>query len=171
MSSVNVIQEKYDLIEQAYRTLCPQLVGFIARRVGDDDTARDLCQEVFVRALENNLFNRETIVSYLYTIARHLTTDHLRRRARYVAVERYFSRCVPQSVSMMSEVVTRDLARVEQCKLRAMPVVRSKVYSLSRYEDKDSLAIATLLGISKRTVDSHLFLARKEIRQFMSQCI
>lgn len=42
---------------------------------------------------------------------------------------------------------------------------------MSRFEDKSSSEISAKLNLSRRTVENHLFISRKEIREYMKQCI
>ncbi len=52
-----------------------------------------------------------------------------------------------------------------------LPEQRRKIYIMSRFENKSSADIAAQLGISSRTVENHLFISRKEIREYIQQCI
>ena len=42
---------------------------------------------------------------------------------------------------------------------------------MNRFEGKSSETIAEELNLSRRTVENHLFLSRKEIRTYIKQCI
>ena len=59
----------------------------------------------------------------------------------------------------------------EKRKLRTLPEQRRKIYIMSRFEDKSSSEISAKLNLSRRTVENHLFISRKEIREYMKQCI
>ena len=45
------------------------------------------------------------------------------------------------------------------------------LYAMNRFEGKSSETIAEELNLSRRTVENHLFLSRKEIRTYIKQCI
>ena len=59
------------------------LFGFLRRQVRDRETAEDLLQETFVRAIRSGrIEDRGRLRSYLFTIAQNLATDHWRRHLR-----------------------------------------------------------------------------------------
>jgi RNA polymerase sigma factor (sigma-70 family) len=62
------------------------LLGFLRRQVRDRETAEDLLQETFVRAIRSGrIEERTSLRSYLFTIAQNLLADHWRKRFRLVA--------------------------------------------------------------------------------------
>lgn len=52
-----------------------------------------------------------------------------------------------------------------------MPRQRKKVYILDRFEEKSALDIALELKISKRTVENLLLTGRKQVRQYVQNCV
>ena len=56
-------------------------------------------------------------------------------------------------------------------RLEKLPEKRRTVYMMSRFEDKSAGDIAQELNLSLRTVETHLYIIRKEIREYMRQCI
>ena len=71
---------------EVYRTLYPDLVRFLYRKVWDADRARDLAQEAFVRALRHRPGKPRT---WLYTVAANLARDEARgaiRRRKHLAL-------------------------------------------------------------------------------------
>ena len=73
----------------AYRTLVEQLekplVNFIYRFVGERHTAEDIFQETFVRVVRTvaNFRPEASLTTWIYTIARNLSLDHLKARRRH----------------------------------------------------------------------------------------
>lgn len=71
---------------QLYRSTFPDLVRFLHRKVWDADRARDLAQEVFVRALGEE---PERPRAFLFTVAANLARDEARtvlRRKQHLAL-------------------------------------------------------------------------------------
>ena len=69
-----------------YRTTYPELVRFLTRKVWDADRARDLAQEAFVRALQNEPRRPR---AWLFQVAANLARDEARtvvRRKRHLTL-------------------------------------------------------------------------------------
>lgn len=163
---------KNSIVASAYIKLHDNLVVYIANRIGERSAAEDVCQDVFLRALEYDMITPETIDSFVYTIARHLIVDRLRRRACRMAARAYIeSHYVTQDNTTYHEVVVHELVRMEKLHVSHLSPMREKVYTLSRYDGMTAAEIAAALDISQRTVESHLFAARKEVRRLMKGCI
>src|SRR6476660_8381934 len=62
-----------------------RLLAFAVRRVRDRAAAEDIVQETFVGFLNSlpNFDERRELQTYLFTIASHKLTDHLRRTGRH----------------------------------------------------------------------------------------
>lgn len=65
--------------EALYRATFPDLVRFLHRKVWDEDRARDLAQEVFVRALRDE---PDRPRPWMFTVAANLARDEARTRIR-----------------------------------------------------------------------------------------
>lgn len=55
--------------------------------------------------------------------------------------------------------------------MATFPRQRKQIYYLTRFKGLSSVEIATRLNVGKRTVECHLFMARKEMRTYLQQCI
>ena len=84
----------------------------------------------------------------------------------------YIYDCCPTSVEdVESRVVVKDLLTLERYTLNKLSEQRRKVYAMKRFQDKDVPEIAAELQLSIRTVENHLRLGRKTVREFIRQCI
>src|SRR5438552_15040634 len=64
-----------------------RLLAFVERRLHDRAASEDVVQETFIGFLNSlpNYDERRELQTYLFTIAAHKLTDHLRRRGRQKA--------------------------------------------------------------------------------------
>src|SRR5437588_11802371 len=62
-----------------------RLLAFVERRLRDRATSEDVIQETFIGFLNSlpNFDERRELQTYLFTIAAHKLTDHLRRTGRH----------------------------------------------------------------------------------------
>ncbi|NIP58155.1 MAG: RNA polymerase subunit sigma, partial [Gemmatimonadetes bacterium] len=65
--------------EALYRATFPDLVRFLHRKVWDEERARDLAQEAFVRALREE---PDRPRAWLFTVASNLARDEARHEIR-----------------------------------------------------------------------------------------
>lgn len=169
----NDLHTSAQLIADSYRAYHEQIFFYINKRINSRADAEDLSQDVFVRLMDYaQLLCAETVKSFIYTIARNLLIDYLRRYYKAQEITFYIYDHVSMSTTEPeSTLVARDLQAQELKCLQALPVQRRKIYMLNRFQEKSSSEIAETLQLSKRTVENHLFLCRKEVRAYMKQCI
>src|SRR3984885_9677936 len=84
-----LIQQIRDGDPRAWETLIARyegrLLAFVQRRLRDRAASEDVVQETFVGFLNSlpNFDERRELQTYLFTIASHKLTDHLRRTGRH----------------------------------------------------------------------------------------
>jgi len=77
------IPQQSATVEQLFRENNRSLIGFLSRRLGSIQDAKETAQETYVRLLQLSLPNSHILVrAYLFRVAGNLAIDRLRRRAR-----------------------------------------------------------------------------------------
>ena len=67
--------------------------------------------------------------------------------------------------------IARDLEAFELYLVKQLPPQRQKIYLLSRYEDQNTYEISQRMHLSPRTVENHLWLGRKSVREYIRRFI
>lgn len=162
-----------ELIARAYETYRDRVTGYINCRINNEETSRDLTQEVFMRLLEySQLIYENAIENFIYTIARNIVNDYLRRFYVRREYDRYIQDyATVEDDSLEHNVIARDLERIELELVETLPRQRAAVYRLKRYEELSAKEIAEKLGMSVRTVENHFYIGLKQVRQVMAECI
>ncbi len=149
--------------EQVYRETYSDLVRFLHRKVWDADRARDLAQEVFVRALDADPQNART---WLFTVANNTARDEARaaiRRKRHLVLLKGEAEAHQESQPDASA----DVERLEE-----MELVRRALSELSERDRTVLLLwdgglnyeeIAEEMGLSKGAVGTTLARARTKL--------
>lgn len=169
-SSTSKIDDQIADIYTRYRDL---ITRYIFSKIGDSAVAEDLTHDVFIRVIEHKyMLNVNTISSFLFIIARNIIFDYLRRYYKKQEIDNHiYNMTLSFSNEDEENVVVNNLLSLEQYRLSMMPKQRKCIYIMSRFEEKTIAEIADALNISRRSVEGHLLLGRKEIRAFMSKCI
>ena len=160
-----------EFFSECYLNYQGLIQNYIAIRICRPYEAEDLAQDVFVRLWEHKEFvNRDTIWSLLFTIARNLVTDRIRR---YYKQEDFIS-YIYNNVSTVSEATAdsgmcfREVKTLHDEAIKNLPVKRRQIYRLSFYKELSCPAIADRLSISPRTVEGQLLSARKFVRTYLN---
>lgn len=166
MTSTQFIADSY---ERYHRSV----LLYIYYKINSMEDAEDLSQDVFLRLMDyKKMLCPETVKCFIHTIARNLVTDYLRRYYKKQEITSYMYDAMPVSTNETeSGIMARDLSVQEEFRLQLLPIQRRKVYVMNRFEDKSVAEISEVLNLSRRTVENHLFTSRKEVREYMKQCI
>lgn len=163
----------FTLVADAFSSYRSQLFNYISYKIENKEDAEDLVQDTFVRLLEcGKMLRKDTVKSFIFTIAHNLITDYLRRFYKKQEITSYMMESIkPEVRSFESDIIARDLEKHEKAVMHMLPSQRKKIYYMNRFMDMSSDDISDKLCLSKRTVENHLFLGRKEIRKYIKECI
>ena len=162
-----------NIITRSYEEYYQVILTYITYRITNRYEAEDLTQDVFVRLLDyKQMLRPDTVKYFLFTIARNIVIDYIRRYYKKQEIDSYlYDFTVTSSNDTEEKIIADDLMAMERTRLAAMPEQRRLIYTLNRFEDKSSPEIASELELSCRTVENHLFLGRRDMRDFFRNCI
>lgn len=161
-----------NLIGNAYLENRMALVNYFFRHLKNYDTAEDLTQDLFLRLLESKKeFRPGTLKNYIFTVARNLLNDYL----RHLYVEReYISNSLlhHDNVDMTTEsrIIANDLKKQELKIVHSLSHKRKVAYILHRFHEMNSKEISSIMNISKRTAENHLYAASLIVKSAMRMC-
>jgi RNA polymerase sigma factor (sigma-70 family) len=156
-----------DALERLMEQYWTRLVGYASQLLGCLDDANDVAQEVFVRAWTHRHRWQPggSAEAYLYSIARNLSLLQLRHRE----VRR---RCEPELRSGSGRVQTpvdetlgAELRQAMQAALATLPDRRRQAFLLVRVDGLSLGAAADLMGVTKRTVANHVYMASTDLER------
>jgi RNA polymerase sigma-70 factor (ECF subfamily) len=150
----------------------PRLFRFAIRLTGDVHHAEDLTQEAMLRAWRqrSTVRSEAALKTWLFTIAANLWRDQVRRRRSPIAR----SVQLPESAANRDVPVDRALGGQEElglvlAQLDALPPRQREAIYLNACEGLKASEIALILDASPEAVRSSLSLARKKLRECLSE--
>lgn len=134
----------------------------------DEDICRDLTQEIFIDLwVRRSKLNIENLRAFLYQAVRNMVAKHIRKiklkEKHKVAIRNLYVE--GSRADAMFEF--KELNQSIQLGLERLPERCQEVFLLSRYEYKSNSEIAEKLNISKRTVETHISNAIKQLKSLL----
>lgn len=158
--------------EQMYRHYFPRLCQFILRYIHSKSIARDLIQDVFHSVWENrrNLKPNGKLRAYLYTAARNQALKYLRDEEglNHTDVEDFSllksSAITPEEQLTYDEFEQKVLEAIQQ-----LPERRRQVFLMHREDNLTYRETAEVLGLSIKTVETHMSRSLKFLRTNLAE--
>ncbi len=178
--SVNALKLSTDAEIQfraAYQQYGKAILNLAFRMTGDEATARDLTQDIFMKVWENfGTFKGDSgLYTWIYRISLNHITNHLNRERKFQwfdlltedAEEREepvdsHAPWQPASPGRPDQTLeNKEREKVIQSLISSLPPQYRIPLVLNRYEDLDYQTIADTLGISLSNAETRIFRAKK----------
>ena len=150
--------------EELFDRYYDRFYAFACALLHDRDAAEDILQNVFLKLDEDR-----SVSNYLLVSVRNEIYDWLSLKYNSAVV-----RCSapPESEDYSADIeesmaVLETSGRLDRI-ISSMPPQRQKVFMMSRYRGMSSKEISEALDISVRTVERHIHLALKDLRNLLS---
>ncbi len=168
--------EAFSKIVDAYQA---RVMGFVRRMLRSEEEARDVTQEVFIKAFQamGRFDGRSSLRTWLFRIAHNLCIDRARKAQRSLttvsleptedgdsAFDVPDERWSPQEM-----VLTQELKDIVEDAIASMSTKLRTVLILHDQEDMGYEEIAAAVDVPVGTVKSRLFLARAHIKKHASE--
>ena len=160
-------EEAFDMI---FEQLYPKMKSFAFRLCGNESDAENIVQDVFMQLWVNRegLKDIDSLDGYVFMMVRNAGLNFLRGSLRRGAVRLDDTLQVAGEASAGDVLHYKELEAVLEQEVSKMPPQRRTVFFMSRVEGLSNAEISDKLGISKRTVESHISLALRDLREAMS---
>lgn len=159
----------HDAFHEVFKVAYPKVFAFSLGFIKNVDDAEDIAQTVFIRlwTKRETLASVNSLDSYLYEITKNTVLNHLASRKAFT-VDISAIRDVGSNMVMPQEQIeATDLRLLIDMVVNIMPPQRQTVYRVSREEGLSNEEIAKRMGLQKKTVENHLNLALKKIRDVL----
>ncbi len=160
----NIIQLKGNvLLEHTFKQWHKPLVFYAFKFVGDQDIAKDLVQDAFLKIIEKgNWEDLENLKTYLYKCVRnncinyinHKTIESVYNEGEAIRITREIEHYNSHHTIIENEMQNKLLIAIE-----GLPEHYKTPLKLSRFEDFKNKEIAEKLNLPIRTVETRIYRA------------
>lgn len=161
-------EEKEEMIRKLYNLYSDAIYRYILLMIGNTEQAEDLTQETFLRAFKglDSFEGNATSKTWLYTIARNITLDYLRRKRIITWIPTILHTNIPDQQPQPEDIVElgestkhlhRALNKLKPSYKEIIVLRKIKGFSISETMD--------ILNWSEGKVKSTLFRALQAIKQ------
>ncbi len=167
IQTIGVDEASFDAL---FRTWYAPLVRYAySFTEGDQDEAEELVQEAFVKlwGQRANLGVQHSVKAYLYRMVHNQALNRLRSAKVQEKYVQHQTRQMAQEFESAPELP--ELQQRLQKVLTALPAQCRQVFELSRFEELKYREIAEQLGISIKTVETHMGKALRIMRQELAE--
>jgi RNA polymerase sigma-70 factor (ECF subfamily) len=152
------------LFDKYYVVLC----RYVSTIIGDHEAAEDVVQSIFIYLWEHHdsIDIHTDIKKYLFTAAKNKALNWLRDNSRFTSLspeETDISIYEDLSVEM------EELHNLIEKAIQNLPDKCKEIFQLSRDEELTYKEIASLKGISQKTVEAQIHIAIKKLRLYLSK--
>lgn len=137
-----------------YKSLC----YFAMPLTKDTQQAEDTVAECFFKLweLRTEFQTEQNIKAFLYISCRNACLNHLRNlKRRNAAQELYFSQLEAGEETILYQIIEMEVLHMLSCEIEELPTKCREVFKMIYIENKKTIEIANLLGISVKTVRGH----------------
>lgn len=155
-------------LRRIFDTYYKYLLAETHRILPDEDTCKDLVQEVFVELWRkrSELDVRLSLRAYLRRAVTNRTFNHLKSQKRYQfgqTDETLADAVLPDEAERHH--AQNDLETALHAAIQTLPEKCRLVFSLSRFEELSHREIAERLGISTKTIENQITKALRTLRE------
>ncbi len=159
-----------DAFEAVFRRFRDDLLRYVSAIVGDDHTAHDLVQDVFVSlwGLRERLVPTKSLRAYLFRMARNRAYRHLRDERAHTRKRAEMGAEAEATPPRLHTAEARHDADLLTQRLHgwidALPNRQREALTLSRFHELSHHEIAAVMEISPRTVNNHIVRALERLK-------
>ena len=150
------MDERADAIEALYRERYGRFRDGVATITGDRESARDVVQETFARALRarRGFRGEGTLEAWVWSIALRTAREHLRR-----------SKMVSLNGALPAELIEPERDPALAAAVRSLPPKRRLIVFLRYFADLSYEQIGEVCGVNEGTVGATLAQARAALEE------
>lgn len=166
-------QQNQEIVATIYNMYYNDLKLYLLSYTHDVMAAEDMLQDLFLKVMSLDIISLDTAKSLLLVMAKRMIIDD----ARHKAFVRESLQNIAYSIARKFEqspaqrIEAADILSFESRHLAEMPAKRANIYKMYKHDEMPADKIAEALSLSKRTVETHIYLSTKEMKAYLRKIV
>ncbi|CAL2080618.1 sigma-70 family RNA polymerase sigma factor [Tenacibaculum sp. 190524A02b] len=142
------------------------LLGYVKKRVRNQEDAEDLTQDVFLKLSKSNKNGVDNLKSWIYTIAKNTITDYYRKKqleTNSIEDDTFLNHDEQEDASI-------ELGKCVNSFIDQLPEEYRELMTLSELQEVPQKEIAEQLNMNYVTVRSKIQRGRKKLKELFEGC-
>ncbi|GAA0564950.1 RNA polymerase sigma-70 factor [Chitinophaga japonensis] len=162
------LKSDLDAYRQLFQLMENPLIAFIRALVGAEEVAEELYSDLFVKiwARRHALPLTAHPRNYIYTMARNLALDHLKKERHLQSIEFNEINTLlvqDQAPTPEEQVISKEMVRKIEGAINVLPARCRLIFKMVKEDGFKHKEVAALLGISVNTVEVQMSIALKKV--------
>ncbi|WP_316804267.1 RNA polymerase sigma-70 factor [Pedobacter nototheniae] len=162
----------HSAMEQIYHSHWEQVFDAAFKKLGDEDLAQDITQEIFISLWENrtHLKIESNLSAYLHGAVKYKVINHFKSAALKDKQKTELALLMNEQFASATDgkLILSELNLEVEAAIELLPEKMRMVFSMSRKQEKSIKEIATELDISVQTVKNQISAAMKLLKKSLS---
>jgi len=155
-------------IENLYNQFGIELHQFIRRKVKDDETAKDILQDIFMKLFDNStkIPEPKKLRNWVFTISRNAVIDYFRKNKRSIAFPGDWHEINVQSV----EHEESEFSKCFMPFIQELPAEERDLLTRVDIQGEKQKALADQMNISYSGLKSRVQRSREKVKRLFEEC-
>lgn len=154
---------------EIYRAFYGKVFTFVLSLVKSKANAQDITQNIFMKLWKNRkkLEHIKSMDDYLFILSKNACMDYFRKASRKKEISTdVFDEFLLSRIVSSPEKRIDAISDIEELRhvIESLPSKRRDIFIMSRFDGLSNDEIASVLGVSKKTVENQISLATKKIK-------
>jgi RNA polymerase sigma-70 factor (family 1) len=171
ITTPEVINGQLESFTAIFNTYWKKLYVIAYRRLGDEELAKDIVQDVFVYFWKErqNIIINESLEAYLRRSVQYQIIAHFRKHTIHSkALSFLLEKMNEVEVNIRDILTEQDFANTVNSEVKEMPDTMQEIFKL-RFKDQSIKEISEQLGLAEKTVRNNISMGLVRIRKAISR--
>lgn len=166
----NPFQKGNIFLEDIYRKYKERFIRYADKVLSDGFYAEDVVQDVFMGLFQQTIYfvSEAAAMKYIYIAVYNRCVDLIRHRQ---TIQQYETVCRDKKeevcIDRCNELITREFLILVENRIDTLPPKCKQIFIMKSRKELSNPEISNLLGLSLRTVENQVYIARNILRKYV----